>query len=41
MAIFFCMAVTILLTVADIVVFRFSRLCVALIVTVTVPHISE
>ena len=43
MTIFFCVAVavTILLTVAVIVVFHFSRLCVPLFVTVTMPHISK
>ena len=41
MAIFFCVAVTILLTVAVIVAFHFSMLCVPLLVTVTVPHFSE
>ena len=40
-AIFFCMAVTILLTVAIIVVFHFSMLWVPFLVTVTVPHVSE
>ena len=41
MAIFFSVAVTILLTVAVIVAFHFSSLCVPFLVTVTVPHVSE
>ena len=41
LAIFFCMAVTILLTVAIIVVFHFSMLWVPFLVTVTVPQVSK
>ena len=43
MAIFFCVAVTILLTVALslIVAFHFPMLCVPFLVTMTVPHVSE
>ena len=41
MAIFFCVAVTILLTVAVFVAFHFSLLCVPFLMTVTVPHVSE
>ena len=41
MAIFFSVAVTILLTVAIIVVFHFSMLWVPFLVTVTVPQVSK
>ena len=41
LAIFFSVAVNIVLTVAVIVAFHFSMLCVPFLVTVTVPHVSE